>query len=559
MQSPVPTMQSEITNTSGRIQQLKSRCSSVENTEDQLLPERKVSSQSIVLPYKPLGPDLFPIREPRHPHPVRREFAITESGHYHKEPEFRNDVVYRDPDNIGRLETFLLHQKYSLPLRPTQNQFTFSRANYEKLTRLFHQMTSEQQRQSSVTQVNVNQQSCVEEKKRKIPRRQFMLEMKQVIHQRLQQHGLTTYEKLEASDEVDSVLNEIKCMGEIGGIGMRSQIQIFTKAAERTFQKKRSSTSAGGELDDDDVDPDSIITPAELAVLNCLMEGGFVLSLKAYFIPLVPDLSPLAKTLVYLNLSFNELEDFPYQVLVCRELHVLKFRDNPLKFIPPEIAKLTKLRTFIASFCCLTSLPETLYTLSSLEFLDISYNKLTELSNDIKRLTRLRFLNVEGNELPGLPCGALRLNLFRIRVRNNFMSSLWWRTTSRNSPQTLKDMCRHALQATKYHELPVKIIQQLSNFRPCDCCEKMRYGPGLRILRPCNEIWGIKRIPFLFQSCSPACYANFVENSDPIISEMIYGQQSDEMDDQLALPAPSGTATIDDDLDSLKSGALSLP
>ena len=38
MQSPVPTMQSQITNTSGRIRQLKSRCSSVENTDDQLLP-----------------------------------------------------------------------------------------------------------------------------------------------------------------------------------------------------------------------------------------------------------------------------------------------------------------------------------------------------------------------------------------------------------------------------------------------------------------------------------------------------------------------------------------
>ena len=38
-------------------------------------------------------------------------------------------------------------------------------------------------------------------------------EMKKVIQERLQEYGLTTYEKLEASSEVDSVLNEIKCMG----------------------------------------------------------------------------------------------------------------------------------------------------------------------------------------------------------------------------------------------------------------------------------------------------------------------------------------------------------
>ena len=62
---------------------------------------------------------------------------------------------------------------------------------------------------------------------------------------------------------------------EMGGIGIRSQISVFTKAAEKTFQGLKRS---GSPFEEDN--PDSIITPAELAILNCLMDGGFVLSLK---------------------------------------------------------------------------------------------------------------------------------------------------------------------------------------------------------------------------------------------------------------------------------------
>ena len=83
----------------------------------------------------------------------------------------------------------------------------------------------------------------------------------------------------------------------------------------------------------------------------------------------------------------------------------------------------------------------------------------------------------------------------------------------------------------------------------------MRYGPGLRILRPCNEIWGIRRIPFLFQSCSPACYDSFVNNNDPMISELIYGASAEDTRRIDIVP----TVDNDDDLDSLRSQAISLP
>ena len=64
------------------------------------------------------------------------------------------------------------------------------------------------------------------------------------------------------------------------------------------------------------------------------MHGGYMLSLKAHFIPSLPDLSPLSHTLVYLNLSFNDLKVFPSTVLELKQLVCLKMRNNPLKEIP---------------------------------------------------------------------------------------------------------------------------------------------------------------------------------------------------------------------------------
>lgn len=74
------------------------------------------------------------------------------------------------------------------------------------------------------------------------------------------------------------------------------------------------------------------------------------------------------------------------------------------------------------------------------------------------------------------------------------------------------------------------------------------FGPGLRIIRPCSEIWGIKKIPFIFQSCSPQCYSRFIHNTDPKITEMIYGtydqERHIEADDNLGTPPSSRESAI---------------
>ena len=63
--------------------------------------------------------------------------------------------------------------------------------------------------------------------------------MKKVIQERLQEYGLTTYEKLEASSEVDSVLNEIKCMG---GKDFCHVIEVFSYFLSLSCPKGKGRT-----------------------------------------------------------------------------------------------------------------------------------------------------------------------------------------------------------------------------------------------------------------------------------------------------------------------------
>ncbi|XP_076809144.1 uncharacterized protein LOC143452165 [Clavelina lepadiformis] len=502
-QSPVPTMQSEYD--SNKYEKKK-------NQPKFNIPEigdQPRGHKGLILPYKPRGPDPFPVRLPRQPMEVRQEYILPDDSFYKEEPEFR-------------LADFLLSNKSILPPRPSIRKAILSRANYQKLTKML-QNAQFTDKQPQVTKIDLSDQAHLDVKHKRVPRRQLLLEMKKVIQERLEELGLTSPGQLGTSDKLIDVLDEVQDIAGMEGIDVKSQMCVFTKAAEKIFQgSKRSGSPFEGE--------EAIITPSELSILNCLMDGGFVLSLKAHFISEIPDLSPLSPTLIYLNLSFNELVEFPHEVLFCREIQVLKFRDNPLSNIPSDISRLQRLRTLILSFCCLTALPVSLFTIKSLEFLDVSYNKLTFLPREIKNLENLRYLNVEGNELPGLPCGLLRLNLSRVRIRNNFMSPLFWKENSTNSPQPLFDTCSLAVQkhfiqenTENYNKLPSKVAELISNQSRCDCCRGPLYGSGLRVIRPCFEIWGVNRIPFLFKSCSPTCCHAFIENTDPKVMDIIYG------------------------------------
>lgn len=98
-----------------------------------------------------------------------------------------------------------------------------------------------------------------------------------------------------------------------------------------------------------------LISPAEVAVLDCMMQGGGKLSLKAHFLPKMPDIGPLSCTLTFLNISYNDFtvslcaegvhicplspvvvhsQAFPLEILQLPLLVCLRMRCNPIRSIP---------------------------------------------------------------------------------------------------------------------------------------------------------------------------------------------------------------------------------
>ncbi|XP_022522996.2 uncharacterized protein LOC111191693 isoform X2 [Astyanax mexicanus] len=199
-----------------------------------------------------------------------------------------------------------------------------------------------------------------------------------------------------------------------------------------------------------------MISLTELAIIECLTKHGTSLNLKAHFISQLPDLFLLRQNLLYLNLSFNSFTVFPVEVCELARLEVLKLRDNPIEEIPADIQKLLNLKTLIISFCKIRSLPSQLYHLTSLQHLDVSYNLISSLSSEIKNLRSLQYLSVEGNQVEALPVGVVYL---RVGV--------------------------------------------------CECCGGVLFGPGLKLIHPVQDLFGLRSVPILFQSCSTSCFSTF--------------------------------------------------
>ncbi|XP_075924295.1 leucine-rich repeat-containing protein 63 isoform X2 [Petromyzon marinus] len=254
----------------------------------------------------------------------------------------------------------------------------------------------------------------------------------------------------------------------------------------------------------------TIISPAELAVLHCLLQGGTTLSLKAHFIDSLPGLSPLIDTLVYLNLSYNNLRSLPHELLELGGLEVLKLRNNPLSGLPQQLAGLSHLHTLVLSFCLFTSLPQSVYNLPNLRMLDVSYNSITSLSDDIKNLRFLECLNMEGNHLTELPASFLSLRLREFRANNTFLFAGLSKEGLADGiiPQRLADLAATAvsrMQRVHVDTLPQTAALTQRRAGECDVCCGPRFGPGLRVLRSVSQVFGVRGLIFSFCCCSTTC------------------------------------------------------
>ncbi|XP_052216236.1 leucine-rich repeat-containing protein 63-like isoform X1 [Dreissena polymorpha] len=504
-----------------------------------------VDGKSLVKPYKPRGPDSLPARQPRKHPEITHAIDIVDDIRFYHPPAFTlNNFIVKMSDIHG------------IPYQKVYG-YVSSRENYIKLTKMIaDEFINPTNHEISLQHLTPEGQEIPAAEPR-IPQRQLLIEMASMI--KLHVRSLMNTEvksvirplpKYVPGHTVGQAPHTEIILVEDDTVEISSQNQVIKQSREKSrikeyiaqtelpakdamFHSARSKffQGAGRSQSPFTSQEDGIISPSEIAILDSLIQGGKALSLKAHFICEMPDISPLVRNLVYLNLSFNDFTTFPAAVLGISQLQILKLRNNPLTDLPADIHRLKNLRTLVVSFCMIQSLPIRLFTLEHLEYLDISYNRITFIQNEISQLQSLRELNMEGNQLPAMPSGALRLDLDRLNVKNNFMHPLFWHENTHNEPQRLADMTLYTIARSELGKSPGQLpesVQRLFAKRVrCDCCNGFMFGPGLRIIRPVTQLFGIKNLPFMFSACSPQCLQDF-RSSKETLSDILYGRQNIE-------------------------------
>ncbi|BFZ58359.1 cysteinyl-tRNA synthetase [Savitreella phatthalungensis] len=133
-----------------------------------------------------------------------------------------------------------------------------------------------------------------------------------------------------------------------------------------------------------------------------------------------------AKSLVFLDCSFNKMVELHDSMSDLANLVTLIIRNNRLSKLPASLAAMTSLRRINMSSNDFKVFPKELCELINLEDLDVSFNRITAIPNDIGRLTKLQRLLINNNRVIGsLPRAFRELQSLReIDVRFNQLTTL---------------------------------------------------------------------------------------------------------------------------------------
>ena len=109
------------------------------------------------------------------------------------------------------------------------------------------------------------------------------------------------------------------------------------------------------------------------------------------------------RNLVDLNLSYNELSEFPIQLLDLSNLRFLKLDFNKITSLPNELIQLSQLEFFSVSNNRITLIPDNILHLQSLKCLNLGKNFLKLLPLELTCLENLEVLYIYGNLLQSFP------------------------------------------------------------------------------------------------------------------------------------------------------------
>lgn len=119
-----------------------------------------------------------------------------------------------------------------------------------------------------------------------------------------------------------------------------------------------------------------------------------------------------------LDLSGQQLTEFPYEVLSQTDVTVLNLSNNQLTGLPADITKLVNLRELNIENNRLTSFPDEINQLSGLRQILANNNRLESVSSGLTTMTWLEALDLSGNSIPNDEITQLKTQLPDTQIKN---------------------------------------------------------------------------------------------------------------------------------------------
>uniref|UniRef100_A0AAY5KE07 protein-serine/threonine phosphatase n=1 Tax=Esox lucius TaxID=8010 RepID=A0AAY5KE07_ESOLU len=129
------------------------------------------------------------------------------------------------------------------------------------------------------------------------------------------------------------------------------------------------------------------------------------LNLKHNFLPTDHRFSGLRS----LNLSNNQLGQFPLAICDILTLTEVNLSCNYLTNVDQAVGSMTNLQTFLLDGNCLSELPNELGSLQRLSYLGLSFNQFTHIPQALERLASMERLCMAGNSMDRLVLQSFRL------------------------------------------------------------------------------------------------------------------------------------------------------
>ena len=143
-----------------------------------------------------------------------------------------------------------------------------------------------------------------------------------------------------------------------------------------------------------------------------------------------------------LDISANDLDTIPKFIFNMQSLEVLIIKQNKIYKIPPEVVNLSNLQVLNLRETGLTKVPDFLGKLTNIKVLNLRQNKLTTLPDSLSRLTNIKSLNLNFNEFKSFPtCLWPCKNITELYFKENPWEGDW-KDIAKFTISTILDMAR---------------------------------------------------------------------------------------------------------------------